>query len=170
MRGASTSDEMTRELFLTQEGVEVGSDVGAGPVLRADDLAVDFAVARDDVGFGDHHGAVFGLNFLRWIAERRVIDGIGLEEVLIRGLVLVGADADDGTAARSDLLLQPVERGRFVNARRAPGGPEIEHDNVAAQLGEAARLAVGCELEIDFAAASEAGFALAVLRHGKKNE
>ena len=38
--------------------VEVGADLGVGPVRVADDFAADDALAIDDVGFGPSFGVV----------------------------------------------------------------------------------------------------------------
>src|SRR5882757_3311838 len=86
--------------FLLRAGdqrVEVGEHFGRIPLLVADDFAGDFAVAVDDVGFGDHYGAV-GLGdrgaifFCGGIAERRVADGVIEQEFFVGGVVFVGGD------------------------------------------------------------------------------
>ena len=58
------------------------------------------------------------------------------EEFLICGGIVVLADAHDGAALAGDALLKRVQRGRFFDAWRAPGGPEIQHDDLAAKIGE----------------------------------
>lgn len=150
-------------LFLGEEGVEVGEHGGAGPVLGADDLAIDAAVATDDVGIGIHGGAVGEGDGLGRIAEGGEIDIVVLQEFLVNVRIFVDADAENGAATRLDLLLELVQCGRFVDAGRAPSGPEIEQNDAAAQVGKMSGFAVEREREIVFGRAAQAGFAVTII-------
>ena len=56
---SSTDHQAQRgALLFVQQGIQVRHHFGAGPILRADDFAVDAAVAVDDVGSGIIDGAV----------------------------------------------------------------------------------------------------------------
>ena len=116
------------------EAFEVVHDLGAGPGLGADELAAEDAVAVDDVGFGDEGGAVEGVDALFAVADGDEIDVVAGEELAIDGVILVGADADDGELGH--LSLQVKEAGELFDAGGAPGGPEIEDDDAAAEAGE----------------------------------
>src|SRR5271155_5121679 len=118
------------------DGFEVGHHIGAGPILGADDFAVDAAVAIDDVGFRVHGGAVVEGDLLGGVTEGGEGEGGGFEEVVVGGGVVVHADADDGGAEWGDALLEGVEGGGFIDAGRAPGGPEIQQHDLAAEVGE----------------------------------
>jgi len=152
-----------RELLGIDDGIQVGHHFGAGPILGADDFAVDASLAIDDVGFWVHGGAVVERNLLGGIAVGGKVEGVGGEEILVGGLVVIHADADDGGAEWRDLLLESVERGGFIHARRAPGGPEIQDHDLAAEVGEARGFAIERELKIGSDAAANARLALAVV-------
>lgn len=57
-----------------------------------------------------------------------------LEEVLVDVGVFVHADGDDGDLGED--LLHGEEAGQLVDAGGAPGGPEVEDDDVASELTE----------------------------------
>jgi len=90
------------------DGVEVGEHVGAGPVLGTDDFAVDAAVAVDDVGFGVHGGAVVERDLLGGVAVGGEADLVSAEKIVVGGLVVVNADAEDGGALGRDAALEGV--------------------------------------------------------------
>ena len=48
-------------------------------------------------------------------------------------------DAEDDDALAAIVAPEPLERRRLALARTAPGGPEVEHDGLAAQRGERER-------------------------------
>lgn len=159
----ATQRERPALLLLFQEGIEVLRHFRAGPVLAANDFAVDVARAVDDVGVGEHRGAIIGGDLARGVARSGEAHVVSLQEIVIGGLVVVDADAKDRAAKRRDLLLQLIQRRRFVDARRAPGGPEIQHDDAASQVRKVRRLAIERESEILCGLAVEARFALAIV-------
>jgi hypothetical protein len=152
------------------DGIEVGDHFGAGPILGADDFAINAAIGIDDVSFGIHGGAVVEGDLLGGVAVVGEGDLVGFEEILVGGLVVVNADAEDGGAERGDAALEGVEGGGFIHAGRAPSGPEIEDHDMAAQVREAGRLAVEGELKIGGRAAADAGLALAVIGVSEEEE
>ena len=110
-------------------------------MLEADDFAGDFAMAVDDVRFGDHGGAV-GLGdggavfFGGGIAIGGEADVLVLEEFSVGGVVFVGRNAQDQGVTRGDVPLETLQGGGFLDAGLAPGAPEIEDDDFAAIVGE----------------------------------
>jgi len=139
--------------------------------LGADDFAGNFAVAVDDVSFGDHGGAVVVLDFLHC--------GIGVgyetylliqEELFVGGMVVVDAYAQDHPVARGDVLFEVVEGGGFFDAGWAPASPEIQDDDLAVEVGEAGGLAGEVEREILGGLAGDGGFALAVAGQGEGHD
>ena len=68
-------------------------------------------------------------------------------------------------------MLQKVERWSFLDARRAPRGPEIQDDHFAAQiLRKTHGFSIERDLKILGRAAVQAGLALAVIGIGEKRE
>ena len=82
--------------------------------------------------------------------------------------MLVRIDAENGAAERGDALLDLIKRRSFFDARLAPGSPEIQQDNFAAEIGEMRGLAVEGELEILGGTAAKAWLALAIIGMNKK--
>src|SRR5262250_448201 len=113
-------------LLAFQQGVEIGGHIGAGPVLGADDLAIDASVAVDDVRVGIHRRAVGQRDFPGCVAISRKGEIVSLAKIFVGGFIVVDADAEDGAAHRLDTTLQLIERRGFVDAWRAPSGPEIQ--------------------------------------------
>jgi len=113
---------------------EVVHDVRVGPVLRADELTAEGALAVDDVGFGNLDGAVEGVDALVGVADGDEVDVVFDEELVVDVGILVHADGDDFEVGH--LLVESEQAGELFDAGRAPGGPEIEHDDVAAEFGE----------------------------------
>ena len=132
-------------------------------MLGADDFAGDFAVAVDDVGFGDHGGAVVVFDFFHCgVREGYETYLLIQEELFVGGMVVVDAYAQDHAIARGDVLFEVVEGGSFFDAGRAPAGPEIQDDDFAVEVGEAGGLAGEVEREVFGGLAGDGGFALAV--------
>src|SRR3989475_13212062 len=140
--------EWPRRSLAAGQGLEVGEEFGTVPVLRANDFAGDTAIATDDVGFRVHRGAVLQGDLFRGIAVGREVDPLRPEESVVGGGVIVHADAQHGDSLWRKVLLQAVQRRHLFDAGRAPGGPEIEHHDLAAQVSELGRLAVKVEVEI----------------------
>ena len=121
--------------------------------LRADEEAAEPALLVEDQGRG---AAVVG-EVADQVLGRRA--GVGEEDVLGRQGVLGGVAVDrlpglvahreDDHAAVAVGAGQAVEVGHLLAARRAPGGPEVEHHDLAAVVGQSAPGAVGEELEPD---------------------
>jgi hypothetical protein len=116
------------------EVIEVADDFGAGPVLGGDEFASEDSVAVDDVGLGDLDGAVEFGDLLVGVADGEQVDVVAGEEVLVGGGVLVPGDGDDVEVGH--LALEGEEAGELFDAGGAVGGPEVEQDDVAAELAE----------------------------------
>src|ERR1700746_1717332 len=150
-------------LFGIQYRVKVSREFRAGPILRTNDFAVETAFPIDNIGFWIHRSAVVERNFLRWIAIVGKTELVGLQKIVVGGLVLVEADAQDCATARSNPALQGIKRRCLVHARRAPGGPEIEQDNLATKIAQARRFSVDGKREVLFWLAAEAWLALTII-------
>lgn len=113
---------------------EVAHDLGAGPILGADEFAAEEAAFVDDVGLGQELGAVEGVDAAVGVAHGGDLDVVLEEEAAIDVVGLVERDADDGELRHAALEVE--QAGQFFKARGAPGSPEIEDDDLAAELGE----------------------------------
>jgi len=159
---AASRPNRTR-LFGIQYRVKVSGEFRAGPILRTNDFAVETAFPIDNIRFWIHRGAVVERNFLRWIAIVGKTELVGLQKIVVGGLVFVEADTQDCTAARSNPALQGIKRRCLVHAGRAPGGPEIEQDHLATKIGQARRFSVNGKREVLFWLAAEAWLALTII-------
>lgn len=150
-----------------QEGVEILGHFGAGPILAPHNLAIDVASAIDDVRIGKHGGAVVERGFARWIHRGREVDIVSLEEIGVRGRIVIHADTQHRAAARSDLLLQLNQRRSFVHAGWAPTRPEIQDHDFPAEIGKMGGVAVEREREVFRGLPMQARFTLPIVRMGE---
>lgn len=116
--------------------MDVDGDVAGGPILGADDFAFDAALAIDEISFGEAGSAVVCGDGFGIVAESGEGDAVVFEEGLVGLGIVVNGDAEDYAALRRDFGLKLIERRSFVDAGRAPSGPEIEDDDFAAQVRE----------------------------------
>ena len=93
------------------KAVEISSNLGAGPVLRSDELAADDSLAVDDGG---------------------QVDMMFNDEARIGGTIVVNADGENGEAGL--LMMEREKRWHLLNAGSAPRCPEIEQDDLAAVI------------------------------------
>src|SRR5437879_12497524 len=105
---AQNDNGQCKGLFRAEEGVEGGSELGAGPILRADDFAGDAGVAADEVGFGNHHGAVVGANFSAVISIGGKVYLMFAKKFLIGGGVVIPAYANHRSTLGRNALLKSV--------------------------------------------------------------
>ena len=119
---------------MTLEALEVLANLGAGPILRADELAADDALAVNDVGFRPHIGVEkLGCAFAG-IADGGEVN-VAMEDKTAVGVgVLIDADSEDGEVGL--VVVEGEQGGHFLNAGRAPRGPEVEQDDLATIAGE----------------------------------
>jgi hypothetical protein len=150
------------------ELLEEVDDLGAGPVLGADELAAKLAVLVDDVGFGIAEGAVEGVRCLGAVADGEEVDVVAVEEGLVGGGVCVCADAEDLDLRQ--LVLEGDEAGELLEAGSAPGSPEIEDDDAAAEVGEVDGAGVVGDGELRGELADLVGAAAAVAAGGGGQE
>ena len=76
--------------------LEIGADLGVGPVRVADDLAADDALAVDDIGLGPSLGVVKPGGGLAGVADGDEVDVPADEEAAVSVGVVVDADGEDG--------------------------------------------------------------------------
>ena len=146
--------------------VEVVDDLGAGPVLGAYEFAADDALAVDDVGLGDLGGAVHGVDAGGGVADGEEIDLVLDEEALVDVGVFVLRDGDDGDLGK--LALHGEEAGEFLDAGGAPGGPEVEDDDVPAVAAEVGGLNAVGDDELGRGFAENGGMRAAVAAGGEQ--
>ena len=69
--------------------------------------------------------------------HRQVADAVGGVELLDdRRALAVGGERQDGDAVGFHRLAQPVQRRHLLDARRAPGGPQVDHQRLAPVVGQ----------------------------------
>ena len=70
------------------------------------------------------------------VVDVRVRDAVALEERARVAAEVLHVDADEDDVLALPALRRLLQQRRLVLARPAPGGPEVEHDRLAAQRGE----------------------------------
>ena len=116
------------------ERLQIRLYLRAGPVLRSHKLPPDDSLAVNDVGFRPHvcleecGCGLFG------IADSDEVYMTADKEILVFIRILVDAYADNRQVGQ--IVVQLDERGQLDQAGRAPCGPEIEQDDVAAIAGK----------------------------------
>ena len=109
-------------------------DLGAGRVLRGDELAAEDAARVDDVGLGELEGAVEAWDARGGVAQGEQVDAVVEQEAAVGSGVVVLADGEDGELREA--VLKFHQAGQFLDAGKAPCGPEVEDDDAATKLGE----------------------------------
>lgn len=140
-RSAIFKERPGQRPFGSETGKE-GTDLGAGPILRADELAADDAFAVNDVAFGPHLGVVEIGGTLCGIAYGDEIYVMRGEKVRVGVGIVIDAYGKDDDAGH--LVVEVKERGHFCHTGTTPCGPEVEQNNLSAIIGEMdAGIAIG---------------------------
>ena len=106
------------------------------PRLAEDAIQHD-AVAVDVERGGQIVDAAVLVGDLLLADEDGIVDGVfGGELHHILRVAIIHGDADDLQSLAAVALLQLDEPGNLLLAGRAPGGPEVEHHGLAAQIAE----------------------------------
>ncbi len=105
--------------------------------IGADKFAAQHALAVDDVSLGKLESPVKVVALLVGIAHGEQVHVVRLQEILVCALVGVNAHGQHFNALAFHSLLHLHQGWHLFNAGRAPGGPEIQHDHLAAQFVEA---------------------------------
>jgi hypothetical protein len=99
-------------------------------------LGDDVAFAIDDKRGGDAFGHAVVLRNVIVRQHEGIIDLVLFRKIGDdRRAALVDRDADDDQPLLAILVLQRDEVRNFRAARRAPRGPEIDHDDLAFEIG-----------------------------------
>lgn len=146
--------------LLLDERLEIADDLGAGPILGGDKFAAEDAVFVDDVAFGDLAGSVEGLDAGGGVADGEEIDVVLLEEALVLVGIFILTDGDDDDLGK--LVLEGEQAGKLLDAGGAPGGPEVDDDDMTAEAGEIGGVGAVGEVEGECRAAYFAGVIAAV--------
>ena len=126
--------EFQWESLAALEALEIGDNLGAGPLLRPDELAADDSLAVDDVGLRPHVRVIQLRSLLRGVESCDEIDMVANDERRIGGAIVVDAHREND---KIGLLMMELEKGRqLLDTRHAPGSPKIEQDNLAAVAGK----------------------------------
>jgi len=116
------------------EAIDEGADLGVRPVGVAYDLAADDALAVNDIGLGPALGVVELCGALGGVADGGEVHMAAEDEAAVGVGVFIDADAEDGEIGT---VVVELDEGRhLLDAGRAPGGPEVEQDNLAPVAGE----------------------------------
>src|SRR6185312_311669 len=125
------SPAISRSLALTSSGTEYRTTAASEhgfdmlhhlrriPGLGRDELLDHLAIAIDQIAFRVLNGAVGEIDFLIGIARGLVSKRKALEEIPVRVLVLIDADAEHHQPFRRELAGHFVERGNFIEAGAA---------------------------------------------------
>ena len=106
--GHSTIIEVSKTSVRVQQGINGGGQFGAGPVLRAHDLAGDPTFPGNHVNFGDYCCAVIRSDFFAAVDVSRKVDAVLGKEFLIRGRIVVPAQSQHRSALARNALLKRV--------------------------------------------------------------
>jgi len=98
------------------------------------------------------------------IAESGENNVLVAQELVDRGGIFVRGDAQDHAVTRPDVFLQPIKRRSFFDAGRAPRGPEVQDDDLAAQIREMAGFTGELEWKVFGGLPSDGCFPLAITR------
>ena len=116
-----------------------------GPIGRADQPGDLLAVAVDDQRGRHAHGLQRREQLAGGIGVEREMRGAGLlqEGGGLVGSPFVDIDRDHLEILAAELGLERVERRHLLAAGHAPGRPDIEEHDLAAEIGQGFGLAVG---------------------------
>ena len=76
--------------------IHVLDDVGRSPVGRADELAQDFSVSIDDIGFGISEGAINVAGLVRALADTQQVHTVIVNKLFISTVIGIFANCQDG--------------------------------------------------------------------------
>ena len=151
------------------EAADVALDFGGAPVLRADEAAADHSAGVDDVGLGRARGSEGEVGFVGGVEDDgHVVELVVGDVLLVVGGIAVKGDGDDDEVG--ELVLELLEGGPLGGAVDAPRGPEIEHDNFAAVLGERDGLGAVVNGDVGRGAVDVCGVASAIAAGGGDGE
>ena len=112
------------------QAVEVGANLGVGPVCGADEFAADDAVAIDDVCLRPHVGVEELGGGLIGIANCDEVYMAAEDEVRVGVCILVDADGEHHEVG---VVVVQLEQGRqLLDAGGALAPPEVQQDDFAA--------------------------------------
>src|SRR6185437_12704889 len=93
-----------------------------------------------DVAFRDLESAVEAVDAGCGVSDGKEVDMIPGEEAAVNRFVLVLADGNDDDIGHQAMELD--EAGKLFDAGRAPGGPQVKDDGMAAEFAQLHRLDV----------------------------
>src|SRR5580698_1247304 len=133
----------------SEEGLDMLDHLLRRPVGLAHYLFNHLAVGVDQIALGDLNRAIPGFYFDRRISRSHIGNVKAGKKILIRFRIFVFTHTEDYQSLRPECALQQIERWNFLHTGRAPGGPEVEDEKLAAELARGNSPAViGCDTEI----------------------
>src|SRR3569833_1091911 len=148
-RARTLSGTEYRSAAVSEHGFDKLHHLRRIPGLGRDELLDHLAVLVNQIAFRILDGAVGEIDFLVGIARGLVRERKALQEVLIRVLVFIDADAEHYQSYGRELAGHLDARGNFVEAGDAPGGPEIQEQQLAAEIARGVSAAgIGSDGEI----------------------
>ena len=115
--------------------VQVSNDLGRSPVGGANKFPPDDSVLVDDVGFRRAGGSEGEVALLGSVKGREQINVVVGDVGSVGGFFVIEADGEYDHLGH--IALELNEGRELLQAGRAPGGPEVEDDDLAAVVGEA---------------------------------
>src|SRR6266849_6702528 len=101
------------------------------------------------------------------IAVRREDYALLTEKFLVNCRILVSGNTENDAVPRFDVFLQVVQGGSFLDARRAPGRPEIQYHDLAFEIGQMPWFPRDIHGKVSRGGAGNRGLALTIGRHRK---
>ena len=152
------------------EALQESADLRIGPAGIADDLAANYALPIDDVGFRPAFGTVHLRDGLIWVTNSGEVDVKAIEESAVGAGVFVDADGEDGQLGV--LVMQGNESGCLLNTWWALTPPEVQQNDFASIVLKTNRVfAVGHgEIRSDFTGLCWMGAAVATGRHDQRKQ
>jgi len=112
------------------KAVEIADNFGAGPLLRAHELAAYDSLAVDHIGLRPHIRVIQIRRRLRRVADGDQINMMADDKSRICGGIVI--DAHSKNDEIGVLMVEREERRQFLDTRHAPAGPEVKQDDLAA--------------------------------------
>lgn len=126
--------------------LDIGANLGAGPVLRAYEFAANDTISVDQVALGEDIASIALVAHLVAISDGEQVNVVVDEELVIDGGVFVGAHGEHNQLRH--LMMQIDERRKLYEARRAPCCPEVEQDDLSSVSAKLHRLGVVANYEV----------------------
>src|SRR5215469_6059174 len=166
MAGAAIQDFGTNVRSRSgQNCIKISVHLCGVPLLRTNHLSHNASFTVNDIGFGNHYGAVVQRDFLGGPARGLKTHWMSFQELLVASTVFIDANCKDHTAARTNPRLKTVQVRHFFYTGATVRCPKIEHDDFPSKLRESSLPTLNSEWEVFSLFPGNARFALSIARH-----